>query len=53
MIERGKYGSITQFAAADKINESYVCRGLRLTLLAPAIVEGILDSRKQLAVQLH
>jgi hypothetical protein len=35
-------------AAAEKINSSYVSRLLRLTLLAPDIVEAILD-RHQLA----
>ena len=28
------------------MNESYVCRVLRLTLLAPDIVEAILDGRQ-------
>lgn len=39
----GRYGTITELAAAEKINESYVSRVLRLTLLAPDIVEEILD----------
>jgi len=33
-------------AAAEKINSSYVSRVLRLTLLAPDIVEAILDGRQ-------
>jgi hypothetical protein len=33
-------------AAAEKINSSYVSRLLRLTLLAPNIVEAILDGRQ-------
>ena len=33
-------------AAAEKINSSYVSRLLRLTLLAPDIVEAILDGRQ-------
>jgi hypothetical protein len=32
--------------AAAEINESYVSRVLRLTLLAPDIVEAILDGRQ-------
>jgi hypothetical protein len=32
--------------AAEKINESYVDRILRLTLLAPDIVEAILNGRQ-------
>jgi hypothetical protein len=35
-----------EIAAAEKINASYVGRVLRLTLLAPEIVEAILDGRQ-------
>ncbi len=45
MLESGEYASINELAAAEKINQSYVCRILRLTLLAPMIVEAILDGR--------
>ena len=45
LIESGEYTSITELAAAEKINQSYVCRILRLTLLTPEIVEAILDGR--------
>ena len=43
LLESGECGSITDFAAAEKINRSYLCRVLRLTLLAPELVEGIMD----------
>jgi hypothetical protein len=43
MLEDGSYSTIKELAAAEKINASYLCRVLRLTLLAPAIVEAILD----------
>jgi hypothetical protein len=46
MLEDGRYASIAELARAEKINESYVCRVLRLTLLAPDIVEAILDGRR-------
>jgi hypothetical protein len=36
---------VEEVAAAEKINPSYVSRILRLTLLAPTIVEAILDGR--------
>jgi hypothetical protein len=45
-METGRYGTINELAAAEKINSSYVSRLLRLTLLAPDIVEAILDGRQ-------
>lgn len=51
-LESGEYGSVTEIAAAEKINRSYVCRILRLTLLAPEIVEAILDGRQPATVTL-
>jgi hypothetical protein len=53
MLELGEYASITELAAAEKINQSYVCRVLRLTLLAPALVEAILDGRHPCRMQLR
>ncbi len=46
MIENGTYATIREIAAAEKISESYVGRTLRLTLLAPNFVEGILEGRQ-------
>ena len=46
MLENGKYSTIREIAGAEKINESYVGRVLRLTLLSPTIVEAILDGRR-------
>ena len=46
MLEKGEYGTIRELAAAEVINESYVGRVLRLTLLAPEIVESIVDGRQ-------
>jgi hypothetical protein len=45
-MEAGRYGTIDELAAAEKINSSYVSRLLRLTLLAPDIVDAILDGRQ-------
>jgi len=33
MLENGTHATIAEIAAAEKINQSYVCRILRLTLL--------------------
>lgn len=40
------HATIAEIAAAEKINESYVGRVLRMTLLAPDIVEAILGGRQ-------
>ena len=46
LLETGAYGTIEELAGAEKINPSYVSRVLRMTLLAPDIVEAILDGRQ-------
>ena len=46
MLENGTHATIAEIAEAEKINESYVGRVLRLTLLAPDIVEAILGGRQ-------
>jgi hypothetical protein len=45
MLESSEYGTLVELADAGGIRRSYVCRVLRLTLLAPDIVERILDGR--------
>jgi hypothetical protein len=45
MLDAGRYQTVRDLAAAENINPSYVARALRLTLLAPHIVEAILDGR--------
>ena len=45
-IESGNYASITELAKAERVNESYACRLLRLTLLAPSIVTDIINGRQ-------
>ncbi len=52
MLENGTHTTIAEIADAEKINESYVGRILRLTLLAPDIVEAILDGRQLAALTL-
>ena len=52
MLETGKYATIKEIARAEKINPSYVSRVLRLTLLAPATVETILDGRESAGLTL-
>jgi len=53
LIESGHYSSITDLAKSEKVNQSYACRLLRLTLLAPEIVEAILDGAHSHELQLN
>jgi hypothetical protein len=46
LLESGRHATITELAAAEQISRSYLCRVLRLSLLAPDIVEAILDGRQ-------
>jgi len=46
LLETSVYGTIAELARAERINPSYVSRVLRLTLLAPEIVEAVLDGRQ-------
>jgi hypothetical protein len=46
LLESGECASITELAAAEKIDRSYLCRVLRLTLLAPELVAAISDGRQ-------
>jgi hypothetical protein len=43
LLEEGKYRSAAEIAEAEGVTRSFVNRLLRLTLLAPDIVEAILD----------
>ena len=46
MLESGEFATIGDLAEREGIAASYMTRVLRLTLLAPDIVEAILDGRK-------
>jgi hypothetical protein len=52
MLETGVVATVTEIAAKERINPSYVSRVLRLTLLEPEIVEAILDGRQPAEVTL-
>ena len=45
MLETGEYATINELAEREGIALSYLSRVLRLTLLAPDILEAILDGR--------
>lgn len=46
MLDSGEFASISELAECEGIAPSYLTRVLRLTLLAPDIVEAILDGRQ-------
>jgi hypothetical protein len=45
LLDERRYASISEMAAAERIERGYLGSLLRLTLLAPDIVEVILDGR--------
>src|SRR5450631_1364922 len=52
MLESGEYSSSAELAKAEKVNDSYLSRILRLTLIAPSIIEAILSGRQPSTLQL-
>ncbi|MBP7586393.1 MAG: hypothetical protein KBA72_00460 [Thermoanaerobaculia bacterium] len=52
MLDEGVHATIEDLAQAERLAPSYVSGILRLTLLAPEIVEAILDGRQQVDLQL-
>ena len=46
MLEERRFASVRELAEAERVGHSYVGRILRLTLLAPDIVEHILSGRR-------
>ena len=52
MLESGDYATVRDLAKAEAINESYLGRLLRLTLLAPKIIEAILEGKQPATLEL-
>ena len=52
MLDEGVHATLEDLARAKGVAPSYVGRVLRLTLLAPEIVEAILDGRQPAELQL-
>jgi hypothetical protein len=53
MLESGNHATVRDLAKAEAIDEVYLGRVLRLTLLAPDIVEAILAGTQPAALELH
>jgi hypothetical protein len=43
LLDESRYASISEMAVAEKIERGYLGTLLRLTLLAPALVEGLME----------
>jgi hypothetical protein len=52
MLESGDYATVRDLAKAEAINESYLGRVLRLTLLSPTLIEAILEGRQPANLEL-
>jgi hypothetical protein len=52
MLESGDYATVRDLAKAEAINESYLGRVLRLTLLSPTLIESILEGRQPANLEL-
>lgn len=51
-LKPGGYSSSAELARAEKVNDSYLSRILRLTLIAPGIIEAIVTGRQPSTLQL-
>ena len=47
LLEEGRYASISELAVAERIERGYLDSLLRLTLLAPELVEAIINGRQR------
>jgi hypothetical protein len=52
MLNQGRYASITEMADAERLDRGYMGRLLQLTLLAPDLVESILNGLQPNAIAL-
>ena len=52
MLESGEYATVRDLAKTEAINESYLGRILRLTLLSPSLIEAILEGRQPPTLEL-
>ena len=53
MLETGNYATVRDLAKAEAIDEVYLGRVLRLTLLSPTLIEAILEGRQPANLELH
>jgi hypothetical protein len=51
-LETGNYATVRDLAKAEAIDEVYLGRILRLTLLSPTLIEAILEGRQPATLEL-
>jgi DNA-binding transcriptional ArsR family regulator len=52
-LESGQFATISELAEAEKLDRSFVSHTLRLTLLAPDLIEAILDGKQPRTMELQ
>jgi hypothetical protein len=52
-LESGQFATISELAEAEKLERSFVSHTLRLTLLAPDLIEAILDGKQPRTMELQ
>ena len=53
LLDNGRFTTVSELAAAEKLDRSFVSHVLHLTLLAPELVEAILDGKQPGTLQLQ
>jgi hypothetical protein len=53
ILDEGRYATVTELAAREKLDRGYLGKILMLTLLAPDIVEAIMDGRQSAELGVH
>jgi hypothetical protein len=53
MLDDGRFNTVSELAKAEKLDISYVAHTIRLALLAPDLVEAILDGTQPATMQLQ
>src|SRR3954467_12047898 len=53
LLDEGSYSTIKELAVKERTDRSYVADVIRLTLLAPDLIEMILDGQQPPALQLR
>jgi hypothetical protein len=53
LLDEGIHGTFDELAKAEGVSQSHVSRLLRLTLLAPDLIEAILDGRQPEGMRLE